>query len=43
MYIQQGIQYELLPLKMLHASVGTAALAKLSQDVVLNPTLNLKD
>lgn len=43
MYIQLGIQYELLPLKISHASVGTAILAELSQDVVFNPTLNLTD
>lgn len=43
MYIQLGIQYELLPLKISHASVGTSILAELSQDVVLNSTLNLTD
>lgn len=39
MYIQLGIQYELLPLKILHASLGPAALAELSQGVVLNAPL----
>lgn len=43
MSIQLGLQYELLLLKILHASIGTAALTELSQDVVLNPTLNLTD
>lgn len=43
MYIQLSIQYELLPLKILHTSVGTAAPAEFSQDVVWNPALNLTD
>lgn len=43
MYIQLGIQYKLLPLKILYTSICSAALAELSQDVVLNPTLNLTD